>query len=157
MGNADGNKPTVFSLELENVLNPRRKVQRSNEVTVIYGGWQGGGQERDIYIAENATAMAESPYRRREMFMDLRNVSQADTIPGILDQALIDNGKQEFVTFDPIQTNNCMYGQDWNLGDLVTLELWDNTYDMRIVEIIGEVNGDVEERITGKAELWTRG
>jgi hypothetical protein len=50
-----------------------------------------------------------------------------------------------------------MYGLNWDLGDLVTLELWGNEYDMRIVEVIGEVNGDVEERITGKAELWTRG
>ena len=155
-GNTAGNKPTVFSLELENVLNPRRRVNRATEAVRIYGGWQGGGMERQIYMVENAAAMAESPYRRRELFLDLRDVSSPDTIPAILRQALIDYGKQEIVTFDPIQTNACMYGQDWSLGDLVTLELWGGEYDMRITEAIGEVNGEVEERITGKAELWTR-
>ena len=156
-GNADGNKPTVFSLELDNVLNPRRKVLRYAEATVAIGGWQGAGMHQDTFEEENATAIAESPYRRREVCFDVSDVVQPDTIPGILQQYLIDYGKAEIVEFKLLQTNACLYGRDWNLGDLVTLELWGSEYDMRITEVLGRIDGDNEEVIEGQAKLWTRG
>lgn len=157
VGNSAGNKPALFSLELENILYPSRQVIRHAEATAVYGGWQGGGMERTIYTATNATALAESPFRRREVFVDLRDVVQADVIPAMLAQALIDQGKQEVVTFTPVQTGACLYGRDWALGDLVTLDLWGSRYDMRIVEVSGRIDGSNEEEIVGTAELWTRG
>lgn len=148
--------PTIFSLDYENVLNPSRQVDRSHEVTVAIGGWQGGGMERTIYQQTNATVLAESPFRRREEFYDLRDVSQADVINSILNQVLIDDGVQETVEFTLIQTDSCLYGRDWGLGDLVTLDLWGNSYDMRIVEASGAIDGDNEETIVGVARLWDR-
>jgi hypothetical protein len=73
-----------------------------------------------------------------------------------LDKALIDEGEKEIVTFTPIQTGSCLYGRDWNLGDLVTLDLWDHEYSMRITEVDGRISGENEEEIQGIAELWTR-
>src|SRR4030042_2546078 len=139
---------------MENVWNPKRQVLRHAEVSVASGGWMGGGMEQDIYERENDTAIAETPFRRREEFYDMRDVSQYDTLPGLLDQKLIDDGKQEIVEFDPIQNGACLYGRDWNLGDLVTLDLWGSSYDMRITEVLGRIDGENEEVIQGKAELW---
>jgi hypothetical protein len=137
--------------------NPDRKILWAEEVTVAYGGWQGGEQERSIYTRENATALAESPYSRREAFYDLRDVSQSDVINGILDQKLIDDGLQTIVTADIQQTDGCLYGRDWWFGDLVTLDLPDGTtYDMRVVEVNGRISGDNEEEIQGAIELWNR-
>jgi len=153
-------EPTVFSLELENVRNPRRRVLRHAEVTAVYGGWQGGGQDRDIYTDTNPTALAESPFRRREAFEDISDVTQAEAIPGILAQMLVDQGQLVEVSFELIQTADCLYGVHWRLGDLVTLELWGGTYDMRIVEVNGRISGPdsaQDEEIVGVAELWTRG
>ncbi|RPJ40048.1 MAG: hypothetical protein EHM35_00130 [Planctomycetaceae bacterium] len=134
-------RPTVFSLELENVLNPKRQVIRHGEVTVALGGWTGGKAERAIYQRTNPAALAESPFRRREEFYDLRDVAQPDVIDGLLDQYLINDGRRENVEFDPIQTGACLYGRDWNLGDLVTLDLWGNSYDMRITEVLAGLTG----------------
>ena len=157
-GNAYGNKPTVFSFENGNVKNPEKQVLWANAVTAAYGGWQGGGMERSIYLRENAAALAESPYARREGFYDLRDVAQADVIDGILDQTLIDDGEKEIVSAEILQTNACLYGRDWWFGDLVTLDLPDGTsYDMRVIEVRGRISGDNEEEIEGTIELWTRG
>ena len=155
--NADGVKPTVFSLELGNMRNPRRSVIRHAEVTAAYGGWQGGGMERTIYLEENATAQAESPYRRREEFYDLRDVTTPDSVSGILQQKLVDDGKVEQVEFELVQTGATLYGRDWNLGDLCTARVFGSTYDVRITEVLGRLDAENEEIIEGRAELWTRG
>jgi hypothetical protein len=155
--NPAGNKPTIFSFEYGNMRNPRFQQVWAEEVTVAYGGWQGGGMERSIYTRENEIALAESPYSRREGFYDLRDVSQPDQINGILDQALIDNGLQTFVTAQILQTNACLYGRDWWFGGLVTLDLpGGRSFDMRVVEVQGMIDGENEERIEGMIELWTR-
>lgn len=148
--------PTIFSLEFENVLNPLVSVKRSDEVTYYYGGWEGGGGEQDIVEAENTDAIAESPFRRREDYMDVSDVASIDTVPDVLEQALVDMGKVTEVTFNPVQTEWCLYGRDWALGDLVTLVLWGTEYDMRVTEVAGVIDGQNEEVIEGKIELWTR-
>ena len=152
--------PTLFSLEMENVRNPRRRGYYHAEATVAYGGWQGGGQDRDIYTATNADALAETPYSRREVFEDISHVDSPDSIPAVLDQILVDQGALVEVSFELLQTEACLYGVDWALGDLVTLELWGGTYDMRIVEVNARISGPDDahdEEIVGVAELWTRG
>jgi len=155
-------KPTVFSLEFGNMRNPRRRVLRSQEVTAAYGGWQGGGMERTVYPTDdlggrmNAEALADSPYRRREQFYDVRDTSTPDSILSYLDQKLIDDGKREEVEFDLVQTAGCLYGRDWWIGDLCTAKVFGNTYSVRITEAVGRIDGESEETIAGKAELWTR-
>ena len=149
-------QPTIFSLDRGNMRNPVRRVIRHAEVTVAYGGWQGGGMERTIYERTNDAALVESPWRRREAFYDVRDVSTPDAIPGWLDQKLVDDGKKEEVEFTPVQTAACLYGRDWWLGDLCTAELWGGEYDVRITQAAGRLDGDNEETIEGLAESWTR-
>lgn len=156
-GNPDGNKPVIFSFENGNIRNPDYKELWAEEVTAAYGLWQGGGMERSIYERTNAEALAESPYSRREQAYDLRDVSQSDQIDAILDQKLIDDGLQTYVSAEILQTDACLYGRDWWYGDLVTLDLpGGRTFDMRIVEVNGRISGDNEEQIEGIIELWTR-
>jgi len=157
-GNSEGNKPTIFSFDNGNMKNPEKQVLWANAVTVSYGGWQGGGMERTIYERQNTDALAEDVYARREAFYDVRDVPQGDTIAGILDQKLIDDGEKVIVTAQILQTDACLYGRDWWFGDLVTLDLPDGTtYDMRVIEARGRLSGDNEEEIEGTIELWTRG
>jgi len=156
-GNSAGNKPTIFSFDNGNMKNPEKQVLWANAVTAAYGGWQGGGMERSIYYAENALALAETPYSRREGFYDIRDISQPDQIAGILKQKLIDDGQMELVSAEILQTDACLYGRDWWFGDLVTLDLPDGTsYDMRVIETRGRISGENEEEIEGVIELWTR-
>jgi len=156
VGNAEGNKPVVFSFDNENMLNPRLQTIRHGEVTVAIGLWQGGGMERKTYTRTNAAALAESPYRRREKSYDLRDLSQPDVINAWLDQKLNDDGKKEILTFDLIQTNACLYGRDWVMGDLATAIAFDREFDVRITQAVGRLSGENEEEIGGFAESWTR-
>ena len=128
----------------------------ANAVTAAYGGWQGGGMERGIYQQENAAALAESPYRRRAQFYDLRDLVQPDVIEAYLRQKLNDDGKKEILTFNLIQTNACLYGRDFQMGDLCTAIAFDKTFDVRITDVVGRLSGENEEEIDGLAESWTR-
>lgn len=157
-GNSAGLKPVIFSFDNGNMRNPNRQVLWADEVTAAYGGWQGGGMERTIYQRENAAALAEDPYARREAFYNLKDVSQADVIPEILDQKLIDDGQQEFVTVEILQTAGSLYGRDYQHGDLANLDLPDgSSYDVRITEVNGRISGQNEEEIEVVINLWTRG
>jgi len=156
-GNPDGNKPTVFSFENGNMRNPDYREIWAEEVTVAYGGWQGSGMDQNIYFRENAAALAESPYSRREEYYNLDYLPQSEMVDEMLDQALIDEGLQTFVTAEILQTDACLYGRDWWFGDLVTLDLpGGRSFDMRVVEVQGGIDGENEERIEGVIELWTR-
>jgi len=157
-GNPDGNKPTVFSFENGNMRNPSYRVLWAEEVTAAYGGWQGGGMERDIVAAYNTGAFNETPYNKREAFYDVRDLTTLDGgVTSFLEQKLIDDGLQTFVTAEILQTDACLYGRDWGFGDLVTLDLpGGRSFDMRIVEVQGAIDGENEERIEGVIELWTR-
>ena len=154
--NAYGNKPTIFSLDLQNMRNPRLQTVRHSEVTVAIGLWQGGGMERTTYQRENAEALAESPYRRREQAYDIRDLSQGDVIDAWLDQKLLDDGKKETLTFETVQTNACLYGRDWQMGDLCTAVAFGRSWNVRIVDAGGRLSGENEEEISGYAESWTR-
>ena len=162
-GNSAGIKPVIFSFENGNIRNPDYMELWAEQVTAAYGGGMGGGMERTIYPEgepgglTNDVALAESPYARREGFYDLRDVQTPDRIPGILAQALIDDGLQTFVTAGILQTDACLYGRDWKRGDLVNLDLpGGRTYNMQISEVSGAIDGENEERIEGVIELWTR-
>ncbi|HUW08331.1 MAG TPA: hypothetical protein VM537_01320 [Anaerolineae bacterium] len=151
-----GIKPTIFSLDNENMLNPRLQTIRHGEVTVAIGGWQGGGMQRGIYQQENAAALAESPYRRREQFYDLRDLVQPDVIEAYLRQKLNDDGKKEILTFNLIQSNACLYRRDFEMGDLCTAIAFGKTFDVRVTDVVGRLSGDNEEEIDGLAQSWSR-
>lgn len=156
-GNEYGNKPTIFSYQNGNMKNAEKEVMWAQSVTAAYGGWQGGGMERTIYLEENADALAEDVWARREAFYDVRDVTTPDAIPGWLQQKLRDDGEKELVRAEILQTDACLYGRDWWFGDLVTLDLPDGTtYDMRVVEVRGRLSGENEEEIEGVIELWDR-
>jgi hypothetical protein len=157
-GNADGNKPTIFSFQNGNMKNPERQVMWAQETTVAYGGWQGAGAEQVIIEETNDDALAETPYSRREQFYNVReDFASEDEVSGYLQQKLIDDGIDETITAQILQTDACLYGRDWWFGDLVTLDLPDgSTYDMRVVEARGRMSGDNEEEIEGVIEVWTR-
>lgn len=153
-GTAD---PTIFSLELANMQNPEHMVDWREEVTYLIGGWQGTRAGQALYFAQDATAMAETPFSRREDFIDLQSLSQSDPIPDIMSNELYNRRKVETVSFELLQTDACLYGRDWNLGDLVTLDLWGYSYDMRITGVNGAIDGQNEETIVGIAELYGTG
>jgi len=154
LGHSD--HPTIFSKDMGNMLDPKLHIGRRNLVTDVYGGWEGGNEERLIYADSDPDTLSASPYRRREMFIDLRDVKSEEAVSGQLAQALMDNGEVVEVTFTPLQTAGNLYRRDWDLGDLCTAVLWGNTYDVRITEVAGRIDGKNEEEIMGKAELWTR-
>lgn len=149
--------PTIFDLERGNMQNPDHLVDWREEVTYLIGGWQGARAGQALYFAQDAAVMAETPFSRREDYTDLQSLSQSDQIPDIMVNELYNLRKVEEVSFELLQTDACLYGRDWNLGDLVELDLWGYSYDMRITGVNGRISGADEETIVGIAELYGSG
>jgi len=149
--------PTIFSEENGNVKNFDRKIIWAEEVTVSRGGWRGTGETERIITEENAAALDESPYSRREEYYNVKDLASEGSVADYLQQQLVNDGKQTFVTAEILQTDSCLYGRNWRQGDLVTLIFPDGTeYSMRVVEANGSLEPDKEEIIEGTIELWTR-
>lgn len=150
-------RPTVFSIEDGNLLNPRRRINRTQAASKIYAGWQGGGSEQELFLYVNADELQISPFSVGEVYVDVRDATSPDSVSSRCQLLAGEYSTRREIEFDVVETPSCRYGRDWGIGDLVTLKLWGEEYDMRIIEVTGSLTGEEEEKISGKASLWLRG
>lgn len=114
-------RPSV-TLGAENLASIEYDFDATNERTYAYAG--GAGEEADRLIAEasDETRMAISPFNRREVFRDVRNID---------DEAQLEDEAEAAVRAGlPVETysgvyveSNKIFGKDFDFGDYVTVDL----------------------------------
>lgn len=133
--NQDGNPPTIFSLELGNMLIPILSTNHRHEKNYFYAGGSGEGALRQLLQFSNDEAIAASPWGRSELFV---SASSEDTMEGLL-QACRDaeakRGTKYEMEFGILMTRSIRWPRDWGLGDLVTAYYRDYRADKQISEI----------------------
>lgn len=137
--------PVVFALGFGNMAIPVYSLARTDEVDYVYVGGQGEGVLRNVNEVWNVTAIADSPWNRREVFVDARN---EDTDPALDSKGykiLEEKQAQESISFDVIQTAACLYGRDYFLGDLVTARYDDIQVNKKIVGVNIVIQGNREQ------------
>lgn len=129
-----------------NLQEPSLNIDRTNEKNYVYVLGQGQGEQR--LVVESQTAeVAASPFNRIEFSKDQRNVDKLDTagLTTAADTELNKNKAAHEFTFKPVVGNaGCIYRQDWDVGDKVTV-LWNTEeLDLRIqgVEIELDSSGE---------------
>ena len=136
-----GKNPRVIFSEGYNNLN-RAKHNYSDETyrTKIVVGGAGDGPDR-IYV----TVGGGSGFGLREMFLDAKDINKDDfaTNAAYL-EALRVRGKEAMAQnaiFENFEAEveadvNFIYGEDWDLGDIVTVDKkkWDKMLNLRITE-----------------------
>lgn len=156
--NTSGNAPIVFSQEYDNLTASNYLCNVTNEKNVALIGGEGEGVDRFYSLFENS----EAGLQRRELFVDASSISKNYTENDV-EKAYTDaeykemldaKGKQELaplVTTEAFNgtldaTNgNYIYGRDFALGDIVTVQ--DNNIkkhmNVRITEIteVQDANG----------------
>lgn len=155
-GNLAGNIPTVFSLDYGNMAIPILSTNSSDEKNYIYVGGGGSEELRVIQPVTNPAAIAESPWGRKEAFIEGR---QEDTDTGLIalgDAYLEANRVVEKFTFDIRSVAGGHWLVDWELGDLITARYFDKTFDKKIIEVgvvvSGEASADQNEVFTVEME-----
>ena len=147
--NTDDNSPVIFSPQLGNVKNMQYVDSILNLKNVAYVAGQGEGVDRRVIQIGTATGHA-----RREMFVDARDVSEETDVEGqdptprpvadiIADlknrgeQKLAEMIQETFLEAQIMTHSNFKYEEDWDLGDLVTVQYldWGVTLDARITEV----------------------
>lgn len=146
--NAAGNAPVVFALEYGNIKTVVYSDNRGEEVNAVYALGQGEGDARIIGYQEDATAIAASPWNKREVS---RNANSEKFEDDVLNTALaVLQERSRFIDFNfaIIQTSGYLYGRDYTWGDIVTGKYLDFSQDLMIEKAQLVVNNEFGETIT---------
>ncbi len=125
----DTNPPAIFSIEYDNIAEQELTDSKFNYANVAIVAGQGEGADRAINIVG-----ASSGWDAYEIFVDARDIENATDLPSRGEQKLSE--LKEVFTFDSqvLTDKNLTYGEDFNLGDNVTVKntKWNVTLDIRI-------------------------
>lgn len=125
------NPPIIFSDKKRNLLTSKITDNSSSWKNTGYSLGKGELEERPLVIVKNGEY---SGLNRREVLIDMSSVDVAD----LADEAKkkLDEHKQiKSIEGTIYQIPNMRYEEDWDLGDIVTIETEGYTEDQRITEI----------------------
>ena len=113
----DRSATVIFSLEYDNMSNPRFVTQRLSEATVALVGGQGEGSLRQVVTRTGANYAAGNDI---EIFVDARDAGSTAGLNAKGDTVLEERRAYDQFDFDVLQTAVSLYGKHYFLGDLVT-------------------------------------
>ena len=134
--NINGNSPIVFSQEYDNLLSSDYLHNTTSEKNAALIGGEGEGLQRFYSMVENGA----KGLQRREIWVDASSISKTYKDENDVEQTYTDEqyktmldakGKQDLAprvaleTFDgaiDITNGNYIYGRDFTLGDIVTVQ-----------------------------------
>jgi len=127
-GNTADNPPAIFSIRYDNLEDWAHSISSADRVTTVYVAGQGTGEARTLLIIGDA----ETGEDRYELFRDARDTDDTDVLTTRGNEAL--SPIAEALTAKANTASNLTYNVDYQLGDLVTVEIPE-----RGVELVGEV------------------
>lgn len=136
LSNLEGNAPVIFSLEMANMHSPSVVSDRTTEVTVVYVAGDGIGAAREIVERFSLTnAQYDSPWNRVEEFLEASQDASTAVLNAYGDGFLAEQREQLTFSCEALPTASCLYGRDWDLGDLVTGRYRATDYSLRVIEV----------------------
>lgn len=131
--------PVIFSAEFDNVKE-QNIVESSldyKNVGIVAG--QGEGVEREVVIVGEASGM-----NRNEVFIDARDIEDSAHLPSRGEQKLTEYARIESFETSVLTYGPFVYGKDWNLGDIVTVQnaKRTRTAHLRVEEVTEVVERD---------------
>lgn len=151
---ADSGYPLTFSLENDNLANPELVEDATEEVTIAYGLGDGEESQRDVQTSEDTARSGASVFGRREAAIN----AVGNATAGVLDAAdgrVVKGRPVSYFTADLLSVPGCVYGVDWNFGDMVTVSFDGRQFDalIRAVTISVSANGNETIQCTLEAFL----
>lgn len=138
--NQDLLPPVIFSVDFDNIKGQTYVDSAIDYKNVGYAGGKGEEENRLIQQIGEASGLA-----RIESFLDCSDAEDVDSLEIQGQKKLSEFKKLESFESQIIDFGSFIYGQDWELGDIVTVQnrKWGVTLDSRVVEVkeIYEVGG----------------
>ena len=135
------NPRTIFGTKYGNMSRYEKTQDSLSAKNVAYVGGQGEGKDRVIQKVSSAVG------RKKEVFIDARDKATVGELTEQGTQALSENVPVTNFTFETLD-RQFVFGQDWDLGDFVTIVQEDGTYDDRQVIKVTEYIEKGNRRIT---------
>ena len=125
----------IFSIENDNMVIPILSLNSSAEQNFAYVGGAREGIDRVIQLVANFTAIARSPWGRKEVFVEARQQTDTQSLISAGIDELNSRKKEQKLTFNVQQTIQSRWLQDWFLGDLITAKYYTYEFEKQITEI----------------------
>ena len=127
------NPPVIFSPEFDSI-----KSQEFTDSLINYGTYaivagQDEGADREVVmLGSDATGLD-----RHVIFVDARDVQDVDDLPGRGEAKLAEHRRVISFQAEVLTQGPFKYQQDWNVGDVVTVQNkdWNLTMDTRVTEV----------------------
>lgn len=147
----NGVSPLLFGVDYGSISDVEYVIDWTDAVTFAYALGNGMRSRRKVQTASNTTRIAESPYGRREGFVEVGNATTTAQLSGAA-QAEVRAGRPR-QTFKAriIETPSTRYGVHWDFGDYVTVTAFGQTIDARIDAIAVTV-----EQGSETIDAWVR-
>jgi hypothetical protein len=142
--NGAGNEPVIFSVPYGNLQSLEYSLDRSTEGTVVFVLGSGEGSTRTVIVRENTSAIADSPWNRRELSVPGSGQEFEYQLQALGDETLEEMKLMETFIFAPLQQPSQLYGLHYFLGDKVTMRYGSIERNKRIVSVKVSVGGGKE-------------
>jgi hypothetical protein len=138
----------VFSEERGNMRQPRLKIDAA-KATRVYVAGAGEAASQVIQQVVDTTAESESPWNRKEAWLDAGDQADTAALTSAGNAYLRDSRKKTTFRFQPVETEATHYGRDWNLSDVVMGRFDGADYPEQItsVRVTVQPSGDDTEKI----------
>lgn len=126
------NSPVIFSKKFKNMKNALRSINTGNYKNYAYVAGQGEGAAREVVTVTNGDGI--SGLKRRELVVDARDLSTTDGLYSrgntkLTETVIVKSAEME------ITNNNFIYEEDWDLGDIVTVQTSTGYESQRVTEV----------------------
>lgn len=124
-GNPEGNSVCIFAGRFGNIENETLEIDTTAKQNTVYVGGAGEGDEREVY----AHGTDRKGWERCEVFVDARDVEAGDT--ATMEQRALQAMMDAAVTVKATakDNTNLVFGRDYDIGDLVTVQVAYKTYE----------------------------
>lgn len=155
---SDRTDGVVFSVENGNLQAPTYIESHFDEVNAVYIRGKGEGTLQSTYELENLNLISESRWNRCEVIRNASFTEDNDTMIAEANAALGEG--RPIVDIDCTFLNSpgsentprSLYGVDWDLGDILTVDYADKQFEVEIFNVYVSVNQFGQENITGRTE-----
>lgn len=136
----------------DNLSSVEYEFDATNERTVGYAGGAGEEEDRLIETASDATRLLQSPFARREIFRDVRNIDDPADLEDEAKAAVRGGIPVETYTAAYVESSKLL-GVHFDFGDYVTINFAGTNIDCRIDALKIKVdNGDEKVDIVFRSD-----
>lgn len=147
----DRRNTVVFEVERGNLREPALDQRSIGETTVAMVGGAGDGVGRTVRT--RTSAHRDVGWNNYEAFVDARHLPTADALDIYGDGVLNERKAKPLLTFTPIQTPDCSYGQHYFWGETVTVRYGGQSYVHRVAQVSVQYSAEGERIQLGFEEL----